>query len=92
MRDQKLREKSSHWWENARREGEWVRGDERVSTMADKLGVGTWEEGEQRGVAREAENPSTGKLRANARTFVQAMWRLVQPSPVATSGPPPMAS
>ncbi|EIN09010.1 hypothetical protein PUNSTDRAFT_44485 [Punctularia strigosozonata HHB-11173 SS5] len=67
-----LRQKSGTWWAEQRQEGEWARADERVRVMADKLGVGTWEEGTGAG----EEEQGLGTLRKNARTFVAALWRV----------------
>jgi hypothetical protein len=66
-----LRERAASWWDKERREGSWVRGDERVSRVAERLGLGFDETGVPEG---------HGNMRAAARIGVQTLMTGFVPS------------
>jgi len=64
MRDPTLRAAAAEWWDRQRVEGEWAREDESVRRMANKLGKGFDEGG---------EDEEEGKLRVAARQVANAI-------------------
>jgi len=76
MRTPELRERAGKWWEEDKREGEWVRSDEGVNNMAEKLGLGFWEDKD----GTEEEGRKDGKLRSNAKMAVEMLKSGFTPS------------
>ena len=64
-----LRTNSNDWWRKEHLEGLWAREDAGVKEVAEKLGLDYG--GEEKG--HDGSKESLGKLRANARTGVQAL-------------------
>lgn len=61
MRDPAMRESANKWWAKQQVEGEWIREDESVQRVAEKLGFGF------------VGNEETAKLKSNARTTVNVI-------------------
>lgn len=80
MRDAGLRASAGDWWEQERKEGEWVRKDEGVQRMAERLGFGyrdgTGTQNDGGGIVGE------GKLKRNAKVAVEALKSGFQPAGV----------
>lgn len=74
MRDQAMRESANKWWSTQQVEGEWIREDENVQRVAEKLGFGF------------AGDEETAKLKSNAKATVGVIAQglgLVNPNPVS---------
>jgi len=71
MRDANLRASAGDWWEQERKEGEWVREDEGVQRMAEKLGFGYGDGTETEN--NEEDGGGEGKLKRNAKIAVEAL-------------------
>lgn len=77
MRDPYLREAALGWWDGQRRSGKWVREDEAVGRLADKMGYGYDHHQSEQGEREE------GKLRTNARIAVSAVKASFEPAHAA---------
>lgn len=76
MRTPELRMRSIKWWEEEKREGDWVRSDEGVQNMAEKLELGFRGNTDR----KEGESQRDGKLRANAKRAVEMISTGFAPS------------
>jgi hypothetical protein len=76
MRTPELRKRAGAWWEEDKREGDWVRSDEGVKNMAEKMGLGFQEDED----GREEEGRKDGKLRSNAKMTVEMLKNGFTPS------------
>ncbi|KAJ8474593.1 hypothetical protein ONZ45_g15898 [Pleurotus djamor] len=66
LRTPALRKQAEKWWDEEKKEGEWIRGDEEVRRLAHENGFGFGPFGEEGEV---------GKLRANADQALQGLLR-----------------
>lgn len=76
MRDANLRTSAGDWWEQDRKEGEWVREDEGVQRMAEKLGFGF---GDGTGTENDGEDGEEGKLKRGVKVAVEALKKGFNP-------------
>jgi hypothetical protein len=79
MRVPELREQSEDWWEEEKIKGGWIREDDGVRRVAERLGLG-FDEGDQRGdVVPNGEERGEGRLRRQARLAVQMLIGAFRP-------------
>jgi len=72
MRDPTLRAHANQWWDKQKDEGDWVREDDNVQRIAEKLDYGFGE--------ASSDGTQEGKLRANAKLGVNALVHGLHPS------------
>jgi hypothetical protein len=80
MRVPELREQSEEWWEEERIRGGWIREDDGVRRVAERVGLG-FDEGGQDGDGGEV---GEGRLRKQARAAVQMLIGAFRP-PIETT-------